>query len=280
LAAVQLKVQALAEWKFELVKHDFSTYDLLGQWGFEMGGQPSIPGWTFHDRGRTNAEIVLDFYRMLRCTLGDKVSILGCNTIGHLAAGVFELQRTGEDTSGQVWERTRRMGVNTLAYRLPQHRAFFHLDADCLGITAAVPWELNGQWLDQVARTGTALFVSPAEGAIGPDQRASLREAFAMVNASEANAEPADFFHETTPEVWHTGNKSGKCYQWCAREGALPFRDLIVACRPPKSPPSEWSPGFTNSLLLVDLQVVLRLNPDTKFSEAPARCAHRTKPHR
>ncbi len=74
-----------------------------------------------------------------------------------------------------------------------------------------------------VARTGTALFVSPAEGAISPDQRESLREAFAMVNASEANAEPADFFHETTPEVWNTGNKSGKRYQWCAREGALLF---------------------------------------------------------
>ena len=37
--------------------------------------------------------------------------------------------RTGDDTSGRIWERTRRMGVNTLAFRLPQHNAFYHIDA-------------------------------------------------------------------------------------------------------------------------------------------------------
>ena len=58
---------------------------------------------------------------------------------------------------------------------------------------------------------------------MGPDQRACMKEAFAMVNAFEANAKPEDFFHETTPEGWNAGNKSGKRYQWCAREGALPF---------------------------------------------------------
>ncbi len=31
------KVRQVASWGFELIKHDYSTYDLLGQWGFEMG---------------------------------------------------------------------------------------------------------------------------------------------------------------------------------------------------------------------------------------------------
>ena len=30
-------------WGYEMVKHDFSTYDLLGQWGFEMGPNRRCP---------------------------------------------------------------------------------------------------------------------------------------------------------------------------------------------------------------------------------------------
>jgi alpha-galactosidase len=222
LAVVTRKVKDLADWGFELVKHDFSTYDLLGQWGFEMGAQPTTPGWHFNDRSRTNAEIVLDLYKQLRGVLGEKTQILGCNTIGHLGAGIFEMQRTGDDTSGKIWERTRRMGINTLAYRLPQHGTFFHLDADCVSITKAVAWEMNRQFLDVVARSKTTLFVSPEEGQVGAEQRAALREAFAIVTSTAAAAEPADFFHDTTPEDWKT-QEGLKHYFWCAAEGAFPF---------------------------------------------------------
>jgi alpha-galactosidase len=220
---VRQKVRETADWKFELVKHDFSTYDMFGQWGFEMGAQPTIPGWNFNDRTRTNAEIVMDFYKFLRGTLGEQILILGCNTMGHLGAGIFELQRTGDDTSGRIWERTRRMGVNTLAYRLPQHSTFFHLDADCVGITSSVPWKLNRQWLDVVARSRTTLFISPEEGPVGAEQRAALKEAFALIIAGGPAAEPADFFHETTPEAWNIGNGRVERYRWCEDDGAVPF---------------------------------------------------------
>jgi alpha-galactosidase len=224
LARVQKKLEQLESWRFDLVKHDFSTYDLLGKWGFEMGAQPAIPGWHFHDQSRTNAEIISDFYKLVRATLGESIQILGCNTVGHLAAGIFELQRTGDDTSGRTWERTRRMGVNTLAYRLPQHETFFHLDPDCVGITRDVPWKLNAQWLDIVARTGTALFISPAQdGSVGPEQRAALKEAFARIASQKTTATPSDFFHDTTPETWNIGAGQTRQYQWCAENGALPF---------------------------------------------------------
>src|SRR5438552_1011705 len=134
-----------------------------------MDAQPAVPGWNFHDRTKTSAEIVRELYTDIRRAAGDAM-LIGCNTIGHLAAGLFEIQRTGDDTSGKEWERTRRMGVNTLAYRLPQHGAFFQSDPDCAAHTAATPWELDRQFLDLVAKSGTALFVSVDPRTVTPEQ--------------------------------------------------------------------------------------------------------------
>src|SRR5208282_5764260 len=184
LHIVTEKVRAIRSWGYELLKHDFTTYDLLGQWGFEMGAQPTLPGWSFHDRSKTNAEIIFDLYQAIRAAAGEEMLILSCNVVGHLGAGIFDIQRTGDDTSGRVWERTRRMGVNTLAFRLPQHRAFFTIDADCVAVTKAVSWELTRQWLDVVARSGTALFISAATEATGEEQKTALAEAFAIVTAT------------------------------------------------------------------------------------------------
>ena len=216
------------DWKYELVKHDFSTYDLLGQWGFQMGATPTVPGWSFHDRTRTNAEILLDYYKDLRKAAGEDTLLLGCNTVAHLSAGVFEMQRTGDDTSGKVWERTRRMGVNTLAYRLPQDGAFFSLDADCVGITKSISWELNRQWMDLIARSGTGLFISPSPDAIGPEQKAAIREAFAIAAAGESHGRVADWFGETTPTEWEFKSGAGGAwvpdsYRWTDEDGTDPY---------------------------------------------------------
>jgi alpha-galactosidase len=224
LQSVTEKVQRIRSWGYELLKHDFTTYDLLGQWGFEMGPRPTLPGWSFHDRSKTNAEIILDLYRAIRAAAGDETLILSCNVVGHLGAGIFDIQRTGDDTSGKVWERTRRMGVNTLAFRLPQHESFFTLDADCVAITAAVPWPLTRQWLDVVARSRTALFVSAAAEATGEEQKKALGEAFSVATSADPSSEPSDWFQDTTPESWTDGRgKSEKRYEWSAPDGAYPF---------------------------------------------------------
>lgn len=221
---VLAKVKQVVDWGYELVKHDFSTYDLLGRWGFEMGAEPTVAGWSLHDRSRTNAEVILDLYKRIRETGGQKTVILGCNTIGHLAQGRFDIQRTGDDTSGRIWERTRRMGINTLAFRLPQHGAFFVQDADCVGISAAVPWELNRQWLDLLARTGTALFISPGEGARTPEHARAIAEAFRLSAAGGEGARPVDWREESTPEEWAAPGSGGRrSYDWCSPVGAYPF---------------------------------------------------------
>ena len=214
----------LRSWGYELIKHDFSTYDVLGKWGYEMGAELTEGGWHFNDQSLTNAEIILRHYRTLREGAGDAL-LLGCNTIGHLGAGLFEIQRAGDDTSGQAWERTRRMGVNTLAYRLPQNGPFFATDADCAAHTDRTPWELDRQYLDLVARSGTPLFISVDPRTIQPEQKAAFRAAMqtALSGGAAGGCEPLDWLNTTTPRVWRLGGEK-VTYRWEEPAGANPLR--------------------------------------------------------
>lgn len=220
-AAIEADIQRMKSWGYDLIKHDFSTFDLLGRWGFAMGPQLTDEGWSFADRSKTTAEIIRAFYEVLRKAAGDTL-LLGCNTVGHLAAGLFELQRIGDDTSGRDWNRTRKMGVNTLASRAAQHEAFFAVDADCVGLTHAVPWALNRQWLDLVARSGTALFVSAAPDAVGPEQRSALKTAFAQAAQGGTTAEPLDWMDNSQPQRWLLRAQTAE-YNWAGEDGASPF---------------------------------------------------------
>ena len=218
LALVREDVARLArEWKYDLVKHDFTTYDLFGRWGFEMGPSVTVDGWSFADRSRTSAEIVRALYAAIREGAGPSV-VIGCNTIGHLGAGLFELQRTGDDTSGREWERTRKMGVNTMAFRLPQHGTFFAADADCAPITRQLPWPLAERWLRLVAASGTPLFLSHAREALGPEQKAAVREAFALAAVVQPPAEPLDWLDTTCPKHWRLGGRE-VTFEWTGEGG-------------------------------------------------------------
>jgi len=223
LASVHDDTARARSWGFELIKHDFSTFDFFGKWGFEMGADMTEPGWHFHDQTLTNAEILLRHYRTLREAAGDAV-LIGCNTMGHLGAGLFEVQRIGDDTSGRVWERTRRMGVNTLAYRLAQNGAFFACDPDCAAHTAKTPWELDRQFLDLVARSGTALFVSADPRKVDPEQKAAFRAAMqlALSGGEPGKCEPLDWLYNTSPEDWLLGNER-LTYRWAEPIGVSPL---------------------------------------------------------
>jgi len=203
LAYVAEDVARCVGWGYELIKHDFTTFDLLGRWGFEMGEGVTRDGWSFADRSQTTAQVIRNLYRTISDAAGDAL-IIGCNTVGHLIAGYAHLQRTGDDTSGREWARTRRMGVNTLAFRMPQHDAFFAVDADCVGLTNDIPWEKNAQWLDLLSRSGTPLFVSADPTALGEVQRVALKQAFARAAVARPVAEPLDWQDSLTPTRWST----------------------------------------------------------------------------
>jgi alpha-galactosidase len=193
-------------WGFELVKHDYTSYDLFGRWGFEMNEMMTVPGWHFQDRSKTNAEIILELYRTIRQAAGE-MYLIGCNTFSHLSAGIFEINRIGDDTSGNEWARTLKMGVNSLAFRLPQHNTFYAADGDCVGLTTKVPWEKNKQWLQLLAESNAPLFISAQPGAIGAEQKLSIKKAFADAAITQPRGEPLDWMTNPRPLEWKLNGK-------------------------------------------------------------------------
>ena len=221
MEAIAAVVTQARDWGYDLIKHDFSTWELLGQWGSQMGASPTLVNWHLNDTSLTNAEVVTALYRKLRAACGEDRILLGCNTIGHLSVGLFDASRTGDDVSGREWERTRRTGVNTLAFRLPQHKTFFALDADCVPLTQAIPWSMTKQWLAAVAGSGTVLLISPDAKAIGTDQRAALRDAFSQI-VQETASQPLDWLETRTPAAWKAQGDTAT-YNWVLPEGETPF---------------------------------------------------------
>ena len=222
-AHVRDHMRRFAAWGYELVKHDFTSWDLFGQWGFSMGPSVTRDGWRFHDDTQTNAEIVLDLYRTIREGAG-ATRLIGCNTFSHLAAGIHEVQRTGDDTSGRSWARTRRMGVNTLAFRAAQEGVFYTVDPDIVAITRELPWKLNEQWLRLVSSSGTALFVAVQPDFIEEKHKVALRKALALAARPQPTGEPLDWQETDCPRVWRLGGKRVE-FDWMGDSGGWPYGD-------------------------------------------------------
>ncbi len=223
LAIVARDTRRLREWGYGLIKHDYSSFDIMGRWGFSMGATLTDDGWRFADSSRTTAEIVTGFYQALRDAAGDAI-VIGCNTFSHLSAGLFEINRIGDDTSGRSWDRTRRMGVNTLAFRAAHHGAFYAADPDIAAITRQQPWAQGRLWLRLLGESGMPTFVSPEIEAVTPEARTALAEAFAAAAAAPPLAEPLDWLETVCPRRWRLSGRPVE-FDWSMAEGPWPFRD-------------------------------------------------------
>ncbi len=83
---IKSNIRLYKQWGFEMVKHDYSTFDIFGRWGFDMGKNMTEEGWHLNDTSKTNAEIILHLYKALR-EAADDMYLIGCNTVSHLSAG-------------------------------------------------------------------------------------------------------------------------------------------------------------------------------------------------
>lgn len=217
-------IKRICNWGYTLIKHDFSTFDLFGKWGFQMSPLVTDDGWHFYDDSLTSAEVVKLLYKAIldasvEASNGEAL-ILGCNTVGHLGAGYMHINRTGDDTSGVIWERTRFMGVNTLAFRLPQHGKFYEIDADCVGIDGGISWSMNKQWADVLAKSGTPLFISVRPNILDETEKQELHEILKVASKQEYHVIPVDWEETTCPEHWQDKDHDIDCkYQWFEETG-------------------------------------------------------------
>jgi alpha-galactosidase len=214
LERIQNYFKLYNQWSYELVKIDFTTFDVFGKWGFEMLRDCCMTQaqWNMHDTSKTNAEIILNLYKTIREAAGD-IYLLGCNTFSHLSAGIFELNRIGDDTSGNEWERTRNMGVNTLAFRGLHQGTFYAADSDCVGLTLKVPWGKNKQWMELVAKSGTPLFISAQPEATGTLQKEVIKQCFKLASQNIPVGEPLDWMESAFPQKWKL-NEKVETFDW------------------------------------------------------------------
>lgn len=131
------------------------------------------------------------------------------------------MNRTGDDTSGKSWHRTRMMGVNTLAFRLPQHRIFFDVDADCVGVMGNIPWSFNRQWADLIVKSGTSFFASVKPGVMTNEEEKEYEQLLSEASEAKNRYIPMDWENNITPQTWQDGEKQ-VVYHWYAEMGEYP----------------------------------------------------------
>ncbi len=192
-------VRTLTGWGYKLIKHDFSTYDILHQWGMDLRDFPSRNAYSFRDRSLTNAQIIKNLYKTIYDAADGKAIIIGCNCVGHLGTGFFHIHRSGDDTSGRAWLRTLKLGVNTLSFRAHQQGKFFFVDGDCVGLTPKIDFEQNKEWLRLLAYSGTPLFVSVGPTTLTAEQEQYLAEMLAVASREREPVEPVDWFSNNLP---------------------------------------------------------------------------------
>ena len=202
-----------AEWGYKLIKHDFSCFDVFGDWGFHRPDTLTDDGWRFFDQSRTSAEIMADFYRTIYESAAPGTLILACNVPGFLTAGLCHINRVGDDTSGREWARTRRMGVNTLAFHAMHDGAFYKADYDCVGITGLIPWSLNSRWAELLSFSGTPLFFSTQPDVPTEAEFADISRCLARGAVQADTAVPLDWMENTCPERWLINGKE-RIFDW------------------------------------------------------------------
>ncbi len=189
-------VRGMRDMGYDLIKHDFTCMDFMGN-NF-LTPKLTSDGWHLSDRTKTNAQLLKELYSLIE-EAAEGAMVIGCNTYGHLSAGIHPIHRIGQDTSGYAWYKTRRYGVNTLAYRLPQNDTFFKADADCACFTRHVPVDKNILFADLIARTNSALFISAAPGILQAKDIDRLIEIYRISSKGQTEAEPVDWVENPFP---------------------------------------------------------------------------------
>ena len=160
LKRVYEDAKRISDWGFDLVKHDFTSWDICGMplASDKHGAFIFKDNRHFYDKTKTTATVIKNLYKTIQSAVGDK-DVIGCNTISHLTAGIHSIYRVGNDNSGHSFEWTRRDGINSVM-RLPLNNTFYNVDPDCAAFTNKTKARENLDFLRMCAITGMTAFAS------------------------------------------------------------------------------------------------------------------------
>ena len=216
LEQVASDIEMLRGWGYQLIKHDFTTIDFLGnsiltseKHDYQLCADDRMP----YDRTMTSAMVLKNLCRVIQDS-ANGAEIIGCNTVGHLIAGIHSIQRVGGDTSGRVFEWTKRDGVNALM-RLPQNDVFYNVDPDCAAFTSQVDPDLNLDFLEICAYTGMTTIASVTPGILTDKQMERINGIFRVADENKQRLGIADFDKVAEPYKFVSEDgKTVKEYDW------------------------------------------------------------------
>jgi alpha-galactosidase len=223
LEKVENDAKKIRNWGYEIIKHDFSTMDITGNAPLTSESHFTTMhshDAKFFDDTLTTATIIKNFYKAVQKGAGD-ADVIGCNTIGHLTAGIHSVARIGNDTSGRSFEWTRRFGVHSFM-RLPQNENFFLADPDCAAFTTQVDPNLNLDYLEACAITGMTTLASVTPYSLTTAQLKRINEIFKIADENALRYSIKNYDKNANPDTFISKDgKTTKEFNWLkAYEGA------------------------------------------------------------
>ena len=217
LEKVETDARTIRSWGFDLIKHDFSTFDIVGVQaviGHEMMVSAfNKPGRVCFDKTVTVATAIKNFYKAIQRGAGD-ADVIGCNTVSHLTAGIHSCYRVGGDTSGRSWEWSRRNGINAMM-RLPQNETFYLADPDCAAFTERVDPDLNLDFLEMCALTGVTTLASVTPNILTDKQMQRINQIYRIADENKSRHTIKYYDRTSEPEVFVSADgKEEKVYDW------------------------------------------------------------------
>ena len=197
----------IRDWGYEVIKHDFSTLDITGLALTSDRHHYLLckEGYCFFDKTKTTATIIKNLYKAIQQGAGD-ADVIGCNTVGHLLAGIHSLQRVGNDSSGRVFEYMKMHCMNAVM-RLPLNGTFFNVDPDCAAFTEMVPTDINLDFLEMCALTGMTTLASVTPGIFKEKEMRRINEIYKMADSQKYEYGIVNYTKTANPEIFISKDK-------------------------------------------------------------------------
>ena len=209
LEHIREDIRRLADWGYDLIKHLNSTQDCLGNY---LRPDSREGAWSFADRSRTSAEIIVDFYRAVKGAMGDAL-VLGTDIVGQLGAGLLHCSRINRDAPMDDWPHALHNRVNALAFRYCQNGTCFMVDTGELEVSERQPWSNVKPFAELAACSGSTFFLSMQPGILTSKLRKELVKCFEIASMGDSQVVPLDWLNNTCPEEWEI-NGVARHFDW------------------------------------------------------------------